>query len=57
MGLRLDSPIGLLLLGVAFVGFGWFRIVNDDHIGWLLIAAGALAVAGAWWRRGRPPES
>ena len=55
-GIRTDSTVGLLALGVAFVGFGVFRLVNDERIGWLLLAAGVLAVASAWWKIGRPPE-
>jgi hypothetical protein len=55
MGLRPDSSIGLLLLGVAFAGFGLMRLVNGERGGWLLLAAGGLALASAWWQRGRPP--
>ena len=55
-GVSPDSTIGLLALGVAFVGFGLFRLVNEDRIGWPLLAAGVLAIAGAWWKIGRPPQ-
>jgi hypothetical protein len=54
-GIRPDSTIGLLALGVAFVGFGLFRLIDEDRVGWLLLAAGVLAIAGAWWKIGRPP--
>jgi hypothetical protein len=57
MGVRPDSALGLAMLGVAFAGFGLFRIVNDDRIGWLLVGAGVLAFAAAWWRIGHPPEA
>ena len=56
MDLRLDSPVGLAVLGVAFAGFGVSRIVNDDRVGWLLLGAGVLALAGAWWKIGRPSD-
>ena len=56
MGPRLDSPFGLAVLGAAFAGFGLFRLVNADRVGWLLVGAGALAFAGAWWKVGRPSE-
>jgi hypothetical protein len=58
-GLSPDSTIGLLTLGALFAAFGVWRIVNQERVGWFLIAAGALAAAGAWWRishPGEPPE-
>jgi len=57
MGIRPDSTVGLLALGVVFVLFGLFRIVNGERIGWLLIAGGVLALAGAWWRISHPPDA
>ena len=56
MGIRSDSTIGLLVLGSVFAAFGAWRVTHEDRTGWWLIAASALAVAGAWWRIGRPPE-
>jgi hypothetical protein len=50
MGFRSDSTVGLLLLGVALGAFGLLRLVNHERIGWLLIGAGVLSVAGAWWK-------
>ena len=56
MGVRPDSAVGLAVLGVALAGFGLFRVTNEDRVGWLLVGAGALALAGAWWKVGRPHE-
>ena len=56
MTVRSDSTIGFLVIGGVFAAFGAWRLVHEDRTGWLLIAISALAVAGAWWRFGRPPE-
>ena len=56
MGIRSDSTIGLLVIAAVFAAFGAWRLVHEDRTGWWLIAISALAVAGAWWRFGRPPE-
>jgi hypothetical protein len=55
-GVRLDSTFGLLALGVALAAFGLWRLTRGERTGWFLIAAGALAAAGAWSRIGHPPE-
>ena len=57
MGIRPDSTVGLLALGVVFVLFGVFRLANEERIGWFLIAGGALAITAAWWRISHPPEN
>jgi hypothetical protein len=54
-GVRPDSTIGLLVLALVFGAFGVLRLTNHDRFGWLLIAGGALALYGAWWKRGRAP--
>jgi hypothetical protein len=56
MGIRFDGALGLLALGVVFVGFGLFRLAHAERSGWLLIGGGVLAIAGAWRRFRHPPE-
>jgi hypothetical protein len=56
MGIRSDSTIGLLVLAGVFAAFGAWRLTHDNRTGWWLIAASVLALAGAWWRIGQPPE-
>jgi len=56
MGIRFDSALGLLALGVVFVGFGLFRLVHAERTGWLLIGGGVLAIAGALRSFSHPPE-